>query len=588
MAQESGRVLSIARAAVRAGWLAGADDVPRELRVALVALGDADAELVQAMLRAARGTRYACLRFAEPSETTRLLVTGALDAVLVDLDRLRWSGATGDGLAVTSRVPVVALVEDWRPGEEGMAVAAGMVDILEKEELDAERLDRAIRLAVARARASSAAFAVGRPRGDDPWAELRPLVGRAIAAHARRGRSFALVRIDLVAVDEDDPSDVGGLFQRVRSILAQRLRARLRRSDAVLEPRPGRLAALVEDLPAARDAVTVACKLEPVLATPLTIGDRELRPQLRTGWAVYPIDGTDPEALLGGLESGLAGAERDPGSCQGFADPDLAAVYRRVLRLGPAFAAALAAGDIELALQPQTTLRPGPVGLTAVPRWQPAGEPLLERGDLREIAELVGTLDELTRCVLGLAARLLAKWHGEGLDQARLAVPVLTRRQLARSDLPAIIREVTGGAGIPPETLELELPAGAVASGSRADREVVAELARTGVRLALRLGTDGPSPGMLVDLPLHTLKLAPELLGEAGHDHRRTTFLRGLVELARALSLRVVAEDVETPGQLQLAREIGCDAVQALIVAPPLPEPEARRWLLRAHRRLAR
>jgi EAL domain-containing protein (putative c-di-GMP-specific phosphodiesterase class I) len=587
MARAGGRVLSIARAAVRAGWHADAHGVPPELRVALLGLNRADADLVERLLSLARGTRYACVRIADTGELVPLARAGLVDAVLVDLDARRREEAGGVGAVPGGRIPTLALLDDWHPGEEDLLLAAGIDDVLEKEELEPERLDRALRLAVARARAAGGATVFGWPdRTGDGWGELRVLVARAVAAHARQRRCFALLRIEMSPPPASGSAEASR-WERARSLLAERLRARLRRSDPLLEARPGCFAVLVEDLAAARDAVTVACKLEPVLCEPLRIGGEPWRGELRLAWAVFPDDATDGEALLDAAANALS-AGNDGSGPQRFVHPELARAYARAHRLGPAFARALAADGIGLVLQPQTTLGPGPVGLTALPCWQPEGEAVLHLAQLREIGELTGRLDSLTRVLLALACRQLARWHAEGLTQTQLGVPVLSRRQLARSDLPEALRAATAAARVPPERLELELPARMFGGGDGEEQAVLRELAATGVRLAMRVEPGNLPLAALRGLPLRTLKLPAALLGAEDGDHRAMALLRGLGALARSLGLRLVAEDAIDPVRMQRAREIGCDAIQAVTSAPPLPEPEARRWLLRAHRRPAR
>jgi EAL domain-containing protein (putative c-di-GMP-specific phosphodiesterase class I) len=91
--------------------------------------------------------------------------------------------------------------------------------------------------------------------------------------------------------------------------------------------------------------------------------------------------------------------------------------------------------------------------------------------------------------------------------------------------------------------------------------------------------------GALRDLPLTTVKLARDLLAGVPDDKVRTAVTSGIVRIAQDLGLRVVADGVETQAQLQLLRQLGCDAVQALICCPPLPAAACSDWLLQAARR---
>lgn len=583
MVRESHGAPSIVRAAIGNARESMSTANRPELRVGLAGLKPGDAAHVERLLAFARSGRYSLVHLDSTEQAVPQILRGELHALLVDPGTRPWPVLPEDGtFAAALGVPVLALVDDWWPGQEGMLLASGIVDVLEKEELDTERLDRAIVLAVARAGTARTRAGGAMPSVGDAWQDLRVLLARAVAAHARRSRSFALLRMD---IGPPAPSVIDAeRWQRLRSIVVQRLRSRLRRSDAVLEPETGRVAALIEDLSIGRDAVTVGCKIERVLLQPVRMGGDEVSPVLRLSWAVFPVDGTTAEELALVAEQGLAACGA-PDAPQHFASSALASAYARARRLGPAFARALADHSIELALQPQTTLRPGPVGLAAVPRWRPDGEPALHHAELRELAELNGQLDDLTAVLLARAARQLARWHAEGLRQAQLAVPVVSRRQLARSDLPDLLRRVLDEAGVPAAALELELVPDHLGADLEAARRALSRIARTGVRLAMRIEAGGPPLALLPEIPLHTLKLSPALFAGAGTDHRRTAFLKAVAELARSLGLRVVAEDATTPERIQIAHDIGCDGVQAVMLSPPLPEPDARRWLQRAHRR---
>jgi EAL domain-containing protein (putative c-di-GMP-specific phosphodiesterase class I) len=116
-------------------------------------------------------------------------------------------------------------------------------------------------------------------------------------------------------------------------------------------------------------------------------------------------------------------------------------------------------------------------------------------------------------------------------------------------------------------------------------------LRELGVRLALDgFGSAAPAGSAasltaLRDAPLHTLKLSRALLQGTPEDERRTLFAGAVIGLAKRLGLRLVAEGVEGPEQLQMLKAEGCDAVQSFIGCPPLPAEACTDWLRQATQR---
>jgi EAL domain-containing protein (putative c-di-GMP-specific phosphodiesterase class I) len=176
-------------------------------------------------------------------------------------------------------------------------------------------------------------------------------------------------------------------------------------------------------------------------------------------------------------------------------------------------------------------------------------------------------------------------WQAMGFGQVHLAVPLLSRRQLAWSGLARRIRDCLHAERLEPRCLEIELCEDVLMSESAAGLRALKE---QGVRIALDGFGRGPTslrclqPGVL-----DTLKLAREwhhetaAAGTAGH----AALVGAIIGLARELGLRVVAEAVDDPAQLAFLRQRGCSAVQGLMGGAPLPAQACTSWLRKAARR---
>jgi diguanylate cyclase len=247
---------------------------------------------------------------------------------------------------------------------------------------------------------------------------------------------------------------------------------------------------------------------------------------------------------------------------------------------------ALRAGELVLLFQPQVTLCSPELGLAALVRWQHDAAAIPEVEQLRSLAEAAAVAEALTDWMLEASCRQAARWRDGGLPRLHVAVPLLSRRQLIWSDLARRLERHLAAAGVMPEELEIEIDEALLLDERRASLQALAALRELGVRVAVGGYGGGPtSLAILRDLPLTTVKLARQLLAEIPDDDDRRAVASGVIRMAGELRLRVVADGVETQAQLQLLRQLGCDAVQALICCPPLPPDACGDWLLQAARR---
>ncbi len=487
------------------------------------------------------------------------------------------------------RRPLILLSDSGVPGLDLAAIDAGAADFLDKEELAVERLERAIRMALARQRRSARL---------DPPPQIDPLTGlasrhayleqleRALGRARRRRDRAAVMLVDIDrfdAINRRFGHDAGDSLLR---LIGGRIRRQLRETDTTARLTADRFALIAEELARPEHAGTVALKLLAAVAGPIAIAGETMSVTASAGAALYPEDAADAGGLLALAEAALEAAKL-AGGHRYCAPPDrqrpppagdtaLAMALERAIR----------ADELVLLFQPQVTLCSPHLGLSAMMRWphEPSGSVGDER--IRAIADASSLAEPLTDWLLAAACRQAARWRAGGLPALHVAVPLLSRRQLVWADLAHRLERHLASAGMAPAELELEIDESLLFGQGDVPVRPLAAAHQLGVRLAVAgYGARQASLAALRDLPLTTVKLARELLVGVPGDRRRAAVTRGVIRLATELGLRVVADGVETQAQLQLLRQLGCDAVQALICCPPLPAEACADWLCQAARR---
>ena len=227
--------------------------------------------------------------------------------------------------------------------------------------------------------------------------------------------------------------------------------------------------------------------------------------------------------------------------------------------------------QIELLYQPILDLNTGEaVAAEALVRWHhPARGPLAPE-EFLPVVEHAGLLPDLTRRVLDIALSSAADWTRQGSD-APVAINVSPRTLLDR-DFPGEVAAALSRHRVPAARLTLEITETSVVSHLAVVDGVLDELRDLGVRLALDdFGTGWSSLSHLARLPVHEVKIAATFTERLLTSPSAAAVVRGTLEIARALDLRVVAEGVTGAIQRATLLSLGCHAGQGDLFFPPLP-----------------
>ncbi|MCA1661907.1 MAG: EAL domain-containing protein [Novosphingobium sp.] len=230
---------------------------------------------------------------------------------------------------------------------------------------------------------------------------------------------------------------------------------------------------------------------------------------------------------------------------------------------------ALARGEIEVLFQPQYAARDDRlVGAEALARWRRPGPGarLIGGEKLFALAARAGRVTAVSRYLAHAAMIAGSDWP----KPLRLSLNV-TAADLALADFAEHLRETIAGAGFPAERLTIEITEQSLVDVRGGAIPQLEDLAEAGVRIALDdFGSGFCNFSYLKRLPLHALKLDRSMVDGIAENPRDLAVLRGIVAMAGALGLKVVAEGVENEAQLAVLRAEGCDHYQGFLRAAPL------------------
>jgi diguanylate cyclase (GGDEF)-like protein len=341
-------------------------------------------------------------------------------------------------------------------------------------------------------------------------------------------------------------------------------------------------AVVVPHLRDTADARRCAAEIMSALAEPVLLDGLPIDVGASVGVAVYPEHGTGFEELMQHADVAMYDAKGRGDSLAVYA-PESDHNSPQRLSLLADLRKALESGDEGIALyyQPQVELATGAVvGLEALLRWQHPERGLVDPEELIKVAEHSAVMRLLTLRIVDEVIGQLAAW-GTAAEGMRVAVNVSVR-DLHTGEIADRIAARLQQMSVDPSRLELEITESALMADPRRVLATLARLERHGVAIALDdFGTGYSSMLHLRRLPLAEVKIDRSFVLGVATDPDDAAIVRSMIDLARALGLRVVAEGVEDERTWRMLVEAGCDLAQGWYFARPMPPDQLIDWLAR-------
>lgn len=350
---------------------------------------------------------------------------------------------------------------------------------------------------------------------------------------------------------------------------------------------------LFEGVATREDARRLTQPLVEAIARSFTLGDAEVKIGASAGIAVYPMDGRSVDALLTTADSAMYRVKSVGGNGIQTISHTLKAEVNNEAQLFVELRRALTRGELEVFFQPRVDSESGTVcNAEALVRWRHPTRGLLLPGEFIQFAEKSGLIIDLGLQVLDTSLESLRMWDDEGLSLPRVSVNIAPA-QLQRPDFSQTVLSLLAKHDLEPSRLELEVTESVMIDNFTVAVSALSTLRSAGVTIAIDdFGTGHSSLHYLHRLPVDVLKIDrsfTELLSS------ETPMVRGdpsailsmLLALGNALSLRVVAEGVETQEQLVRLCRMGCDELQGYLISRPVPAEQLREFISQRSRRLA-
>jgi diguanylate cyclase (GGDEF)-like protein/PAS domain S-box-containing protein len=407
------------------------------------------------------------------------------------------------------------------------------------------------------------------------------------ALHAQRyRRELAVLFIDLDYFKFVNDSLGRSVGDRLLKIMAERLRACVRAADMVARHGGDEFVVVLTDLRRSEDVGPVAQKIRESLSRPILIDDQELVISCSIGISIYPKDGDDAPTLLKNADAAMFRAKEQGRNNSQFYTREMNARSLARMIMEKHLRRALENHELEVHYQPQVDLANGRVnGMEALLRWHNPELGMISPAAFIPLAEETGLIGPIFEWVLEEACTQSQAWQEAGLPALTLAVNV-SPMQFRDRNLCASIDRIVRKTGLTPSCLEVEVIESMLMHNVESAMLIMNELKQLGITLAMDdFGTGYSSLSYLKRFPFDKLKIDISFVREVTTDPESAAIARAIIAMGHNLNLRVIAEGIETAGQLAYLRAQGCDEMQGFLFSRGLPAAEFEA-LLRADRRL--
>ena len=409
---------------------------------------------------------------------------------------------------------------------------------------------------------------------------LADLAVRVLSSARRLERSAAVLLFDLdnFKLLNDSFGHQGG--DALLKEVSARIAGVLRDGDTLVRLGGDEFVALLGDLRHADDVPLVLGKIRGALGEPFQIAGHEVFVTASIGVSIFPSDGRDLDTLVRHADAAMYKAKELGRDDVQYFTPELNRRAAERLATEVDLRRALERREFAVFYQPQVDLGTRAiVGAEALVRWNRPGRGLVPPGQFIQIAEETGLIVSIGHWILEEGCRQLRAWRDAGVELLGLSFNLSPRQFRDKSLLPSIA-DAIAGAGLSAGEIELELTESLVMGNAEAFEAGLRALKQLGVRLAIDdFGTGYSSLSYLRRFPLDKLKIDQSFVRDLESDADAAVITRTVIALGRSLKLKVIAEGVETFGQLEFLRAHGCDEIQGYYVAKPMPASDFERLL---------
>jgi diguanylate cyclase (GGDEF)-like protein len=359
--------------------------------------------------------------------------------------------------------------------------------------------------------------------------------------------------------------------------IAKKLCAAVRQTDTVARMGGDEFVIVMPEFRDERDAIRCAEAILQKVSTPTMLGNREVNVTVSVGLCIFPDCASDADSLLKNADAALYEAKESGRNAFHVFNQSMITATADKIEFEHDLRHALINGELSLNYQPQVSCITGEViGMEALLRWNHPRRGSIAPAQFIPLAEATGLIVPIGEWAIRTACH-----EGRELQDTlgrELVIAVnLSPRQFRQKNLAAQVSLALRESGLAARCLEIEITEQTLMSSSATTNEALTQLRKLGVKIAIDdFGTGFSSFSYLLQYEVDRLKIDRSFVNRSADDPNAAAIVRAIISMAHGLNLKVVAEGVETNGQLNFLLRRRCDEAQGFYFGKPVPASMVR------------
>lgn len=480
-------------------------------------------------------------------------------------------GSTRLAFPVQIGTEVVAVLEFFSPRDEGMN--ASVLSLMEQVSQQLGRVFERVRQERALHRVAMEDRLTGLPNRAAFLSDINAALSRG-DRHPEYQFCVLFIGIDRFKWINDSLGHLAG--DQVLKEVSRRLCEHLRPTDVVARMSGDEFAILMDDIHFPEDAVTLVSRVREKFTAPVDIDGQSINITTSIGIAYSDYGYYAPEDVISDADTAMSLAKRTSRGGYQIFDESMREQVKYRLKLTEDLKLAIEADELELYYQPITCMQSGRVaGFESLVRWRHPDMGMIFPDEFIHLAEETRLIIPLTKWVIRTAARQLGLWQRQVDPELMMSVN-LCASYFASASMPEEVLAVMREYSVHPGSLRLEITETEIIENEAACMRNIQRLSLDSIPVYIDdFGTGYSSLNYLANYRVSALKIDKSFLDKITEGDKEAIVVRTIASLGRSLDMKVIAEGVETPEQLDCLLEIGCDYIQGYLVAKPLPAAAA-------------
>ena len=397
-------------------------------------------------------------------------------------------------------------------------------------------------------------------------------LNQAVATAKRFSTKVAVIYMDIdnFRIINDNIGFSGGdtLLQQ----FAKKLSSIIRETDTFSRLGGDDFVIMAVNLNDTNEALSIINKIRNTLKEPFEVLNKKITVTVSMGVSLYPDDTLNLFELIPFAEGALKSAKENGRSNYVFYSPEININVYEDFTLLNRFPDAIKNNEFVLFYQPKVSFHTGKiVGAEALIRWNHPELGIIAPLKFIPLAEVYGFISEIGAWVIKEACKQILDWNNKGIKIENVAINI-SALQFNDKKLKDYINETVRKIGINPSKLEAELTESMIMKNIDTSIVILRSLKDLNIKLSLDdFGTGYSSLSYLTKIPLDTLKIDRSFVMNMIEGEHEKKIIRMIINLAKSMNLKVLAEGVETEEQYKILKDWGCDEYQGYYFSKPLP-----------------